>query len=176
MDNYIGQVMSFGGNFAPVGWKFCDGSLLQISQYQALFTLIGTAYGGDGVNTFALPDLRGRLPVGQGQGPGLSNYPLGSAAGVEAVALTQAQAVHAHPLNAVNTPGTTPNPGNGVTIAAVTGGATAYTSPSASDIKKEPLNTAVVSNTGSGVAHSNMMPTLGVSYVIAYQGIFPSQN
>src|SRR5881394_307932 len=89
---YIGEIRMFGGNFAPNGWAFCDGSLIAISENDALFNLIGTTYGGDGQNTFALPDLRGRIPVHQGQGPGISqNYTIGEVAGVENVTLTTQQ-------------------------------------------------------------------------------------
>src|SRR5258705_3958583 len=88
---FVGEIRMFGGNFAPAGWAFCDGSLIPISENDTLFNLIGTTYGGDGENTFALPDLRGRIPIHQGQGPGISNYLIGERAGVEDVTLTTQQ-------------------------------------------------------------------------------------
>src|SRR5579863_4237911 len=104
---YVGEVRMFGGNFAPSNWAFCNGQTMSISQYQVLFTLIGTTYGGDGQTTFNLPNLQGRLGVGMGQGGGLSNYVLGQSAGVEAVTLTTTtMAAHNHPLMASQTTAT----------------------------------------------------------------------
>ena len=97
---YVGEIRMFGGNFAPSSWAFCNGQTLAISQYQVLFTLIGTTYGGNGTTTFNLPNLQGQLAVGMGQGPGLSNYPIGQTGGVESVTLTTANmAAHNHPLD-----------------------------------------------------------------------------
>src|SRR5437868_2724707 len=110
---YLGNVILFGGNFAPVGWAFCDGSLISISQNDALYSLLGTTYGGDGVNTFGLPDLRGRIPVHQGQGSGLSNYVMGQQGGTEAVSLTSAMLpLHSHPVLSNSAAATTTDPTN----------------------------------------------------------------
>src|SRR6266480_4776110 len=107
---YVGEIRIFAGNFAPAGWMFCEGQLLPISENETLFQLIGTTYGGDGQSTFNLPDLRGRVPVHQGQGNGLSNYTMGQQGGVEQVTLaTQETPAHTHPLVASTSPGTTPN-------------------------------------------------------------------
>src|SRR3712207_483459 len=113
MPPYIGEIRMFGGNFAPVGWAFCEGQTLPISENDALFTLIGTTYGGDGEETFNLPDLQGRIPVHQGTGPGLSSYVIGEAAGVESVTLTTQQIpVHNHAFIASTATGTQNTPVN----------------------------------------------------------------
>src|SRR5262245_29652358 len=111
MDNYLGEIRLFAGNFAPRGWRFCDGGLLPIAENDALFNLLGTTYGGDGVSTFALPDLRGRVAIGQGTGPGLTNRPLGEPGGTESVTLVLGQCpAHTHQLFATNAPATTASP------------------------------------------------------------------
>lgn len=116
---FIGEIRMFGSNFAPAGWMFCNGQTLSIAQYTALFSLIGTTYGGNGTSTFNLPDLRGRLPVHQGQGPGLSFYTIGQAAGVETVALNSTQMPqHSHALMASTATATLSSPTNNVTGAA----------------------------------------------------------
>jgi microcystin-dependent protein len=161
---FIGEIRMFGGNFAPFGWAFCDGQVLPISQYNALFALIGTTYGGDGQNTFNLPDLRGRLPVHQGSG-----FTIGQSAGSETVTLTVNQMPqHTHPVSAR----TSANAGS--PSGAMYGGnttATIYTpNPSA------PMNAAMVGIGGGSQPHGNMMPYGVVSFIIALEGIFPSRN
>lgn len=168
---FIGEVRVVGYNFAPVGWAFCDGSLLPIAQYDALFALIGTTYGGDGQTTFALPDLRGRTPIHMGAGAGLSSHFLGESFGSEAVALTeQTTPSHYHPVNASSQPGTQSVPDGAYWAASSTGesqyAAAANTSMSA----------AASASVGGSLPHSNMMPFLAVSFIIATEGIFPSQN
>src|SRR5437868_3362158 len=112
---FVGEIRMFGGNFAPAGWAFCNGQLLAISENDTLFNLIGTTYGGDGQNTFALPDLRGRVPVHMGQGPGLSNYIIGQNGGVETVTVTIAQIPqHTHPAMAQSEPGNQTSPTGGL--------------------------------------------------------------
>ena len=119
MDPYIGQILLVPFNFAPNGWAFCNGQLLPISQYTALFALLGTTYGGNGVSNFALPDLRGRVPVGFTQGPGLSNYVLGELGGAESVTLQVTQIpAHNHQLQAANVAATQPNPSGNVLASA----------------------------------------------------------
>jgi microcystin-dependent protein len=168
---YIGQIMPFAGTFAPSGWALCDGSLLPISQYSALFSLIGTYYGGDGQTTFALPDLRSRVPIHQGQGPGLSSYVIGQNGGAEAVTLTTAQLpAHTHPTMGNSDAGTSPDPTGGVWASGPTStyiaGASANTN----------MNPTSISGSGGGQAHDNMLPYLALNFCIALEGIYPSQS
>jgi len=159
----------FGGNFAPVGWAFCDGSLQSIDQNDALFALIGTTYGGDGQVTFGLPDMRGRIPIHQGTGPGLSSYVMGQTAGVESVTLTGIQAGHTHAITANNKTGSSTTPaGNIVAGTAVN----PYTSGS-TDVT---MGASTIGTAGGSQPHENMMPYLAVTFVISLFGIFPSQN
>jgi microcystin-dependent protein len=168
---YIGEIRLFAGNFAPAGWMFCEGQLIPISENDALFTLIGTTYGGDGQNTFALPDLRGRVPIHQGQGPGISNnYILGEALGAEEVTLTvQNLPVHSHQaLCHAGGSNNTTNPQNAVwNISDVI----QYTSiaPNAS------MHSSTVAPVGGSQPHENMTPFLGIYYIISLFGIFPAQ-
>lgn len=177
MDPYVGEIRMFAGNFAPVGWFFCDGSLLSISQYQVLFSLLGTTYGGDGTTTFALPDLRGRIPVGVGQGTGLSNYVLGQQAGAETVTLASANLpVHTHSLNASTAAATTATPGTGVVPAKCTAGYVGYLSPTAAGASTKTLAPASVTNSPGGQPHANVMPGVCLNFIISSQGIYPSRN
>lgn len=163
---FIGEIMLFAGNFEPKGWAFCDGRLLPIAQHTALFSILGTTYGGDGKTTFALPDLRGRAPIGQGQGPGLSNYSLGEMGGQESVTLTAAQMpAHNH---AFSDAGQQPS-GDAVRV---------QTGNSQTKIQQTTgsSSSGVTQNTGGSQPHENRQPYLGVNYVIALQGIFPSRN
>ena len=160
---YIGEIRMFGGNFAPVGWAFCNGQTLSISQNSALFNLIGTTYGGDGTQTFNLPDLQGRLPVHQGPG-----FVIGTKAGSETVTLTGSQVPgHTHGAGA-KLQGTTNTPGGNVYAG---GGPSLYkTNPGAQ------MNAATIGPNAGGQPHDNMMPFLTVSFIIALEGIYPSQN
>ncbi|HEX4853078.1 phage tail protein [Arenimonas sp.] len=171
---YIGEIRLFPYNFAPRDWIDCDGRLLPISQYDALFALIGTTYGGDGQSTFALPDLRGRLPIHQGTGPGLSNRVLGERAGTETVTLTQAQ-MPAHTHTAVATTGiaNAGAPGPTVLPGAVTN-QTQYVSDLTGAVPFA-MSPQAVSVAGSSQPHDNNMPTLTLRYCMAVFGIFPSQ-
>lgn len=169
---FIGEIKIIGANFAPVGYAFCDGQLLAIATYTALFTLLGTTYGGDGQTTFALPDLRGRVPLHQGTGSGLSPRVIGSQSGVEAVTLSAAQMpTHTHPVSATNVVATKTDPANNV-WAYDGGGATACysASPNAS------MSAAALTPSGGSQPHDNMQPYLGINYIIALEGIFPTQN
>lgn len=167
---YIGEIRMFGGNFAPLGWMFCEGQVLAISQYDTLFSLIGTTYGGDGQTTFALPDLRGRIPVHQGQGPGLTNRVMGEASGVESVTLAENQMpAHSHSLLANSGEAIMPQPTNNVL-----GQSHSQTYRGQTPITA--LNAAALSSTGSGLPHDNIMPYLCISFIIAVEGIFPSQS
>jgi microcystin-dependent protein len=167
---YIGEIRLFGGNFAPQGWAFCNGSLVPISEFEALFNLIGTTYGGDGQTTFALPDLRGRVPVHQGTGPGgLSNRVIGEMGGVESVTLNSNQLpAHGHTLNATTTPATSAATVGGLTAASAT---TLFygSAPGGGDMAPQALLA-----TGGGQPHNNIAPSLGLSYIISLFGIFPS--
>lgn len=165
---FIGQITLFGGNFAPRGWAFCSGQLLSISQNTALFSILGTTYGGNGQTTFALPDLRGRVPVHPGQGPGLANRTLGESSGNENVTLqTEQIPAHGHLFRATTTSANSRIP-TGRILAA---GPNAY--GNGADTQ---LSNNVVRNTGGGQPHNNMQPWLGVNYIIALEGIFPSRN
>ncbi|MEX1366849.1 MAG: tail fiber protein [Nannocystaceae bacterium] len=158
----------FGGNFAPRGWALCDGQLLAISSHSSLFSILGTTYGGDGVSTFGLPDLRGRAPVHAGHGPGLSNYRLGEKTGAETVTLTTNQIpAHTHQLEAVGSPATSSDArNNGL------GSAEIYVAGN----PEAQMNPASIRNTGGGQSHNNIQPVLAVNYIIALVGLYPSRD
>ena len=180
---FIAEIIMFGGNFAPRNWAYCDGQLLSVSSNTALFSLLGTTYGGDGRTTFGLPDLRGRTAIGPRQGPGLSNYRLGERGGVQSVTLTVAQMPsHGHTatatatLSGTNALGNSAVPG-GNTLASK--GRTNIYSTNAPDVDMhaDSVNvTASVANTGGSQAHENRMPFLAINHIIALQGIYPSRN
>jgi microcystin-dependent protein len=171
-DQYIGEIRMFAGNFAPVDWALCDGRLLSISEYSALFALIGTTYGGDGVSTFALPNLQGRIPIHAGSGPGLSPRQLGEMAGAETVTLTSStMPQHTHDFMAsTETAAATDPTGN---VLAAPPGISLY-------IKEAPARPlsqdAIGPSPGGGQPHENMQPYLCVSFIIALQGIFPPRS
>jgi len=170
---FVGQLMLVPFNFNPRGWAFCQGQLLAISQNTALFSLLGTSYGGDGKSTYALPNLQGRVPVGFGQGPGLSDYVLGQSAGEDTVTLLNNEMPqHTHAPLADGGPGGTDSPVNG-TPARLIGG-TPY-APSNSSLNQQ-MNTSVVQPAGSSLPHNNLMPYLTLNWIIALQGVFPSRN
>ena len=169
-DPFVGEVMMFAGNFAPQGWADCNGQLLPISQNDALFSLIGTTYGGDGIQTFALPDLRGRTPVHAGSGPGMSTRTLGETGGSESVTLSAAQMPsHTHTLRAAAA-ASTGTPGGAVALAQ-TSGAKVYRAPSNPVTMGNGLASA-----GGGQPHDNRQPYLGVRFIMALEGIYPSRN
>jgi len=160
---YVGEIRMFAGNFAPAGWMFCEGQLLPISENETLFQLIGTTYGGDGQSTFALPDLRGRLPLHQGNG-----FILAETGGVEEVTLTVNQIPsHRHALLASGDPSSSRSPSGHVLGRAT---ADAY----ASEYTPDTLLSQSVGAAGSGQPHSNMQPYLCVHFIISLYGIFPS--
>lgn len=178
---FVGEIQIFAGNFAPVGWAICDGSLRSIAENDVLFALIGTTYGGDGVTTFALPDLRGRIPVDQGQGPGLSNYAMGQMAGTESVTLTTAQIpAHSH-TEAITLPvssalGDKDTPVNNYfTVNPSRGSEFSANHPNAQ--MGSALNISGNSDvSGSNQPHENRMPYLVVNYIISLYGIYPTPN
>jgi len=156
----------FAGNFAPQGWALCNGQSLAISQNDALFTLLGTTYGGDGVNTFNLPDLRGRMPMHQG-----GNFVIGQSAGTETVTLTTQQLpAHTHQATAVT------ETGNQLAPAGNVWAASSLNQFSTSNPPPNAMNPGALATTGGSQPHDNVMPYLAVSFIIALQGIFPSRN
>ncbi len=160
---FVGEIRMFGGNFAPVGWAFCNGALMSIAEFTVLFQLIGTTYGGDGQNTFALPDLRGRLPLHQG-----NSFVIGQLAGTETVTLITGQMPqHTHQVVARTTAAAASPSGN------VYGG---NTDSIYSATPTAPMNAAMIGLGGGSQPHSNMMPYLAVNFIISLEGIFPSQN
>jgi microcystin-dependent protein len=166
---YVGEIRMFAGNFGPAGWMFCDGTLLPISENETLFNLIGTTYGGDGQQTFALPDLRGRIPLHHGTAQ--SAYVLAESGGAEQVTLTTQQTpAHGHVLAATTSIGTQPNPGGN--LLANSQGPQPY-------IQENPdnsLNQQMLTQAGGGQPHDNRQPYLGISFIISLFGIFPSQT
>lgn len=167
---FVGEIRMFAGNFAPRGWAFCDGQLLAVSQNDALFSLLGTIYGGDGRTTFGLPDMRGRIPLHQGTGPGLSPRRLGSKGGLEQVTLTSNQLPsHNHTITASSADDKTDN--NPVGRVLAVSGAKIYGEDHALD-----MNSSAISNTGGSSPHTNLMPALCVNFIVALLGIYPSRN
>ncbi|MFZ0008267.1 MAG: tail fiber protein [Steroidobacteraceae bacterium] len=166
---FLGEIRMFGGNFAPQGWMMCAGQTLPISQYTALFSLMGTTYGGNGTSTFQLPDLQSRVPIHQGQASSGSNYVLGQVAGTETVTLTTAQLpAHRHPFVGSGSAAQTPN-GN---VLASPSGDPLYTS----NTPDSTLGGGSTVAAGSSSPHNNLMPYLALTYIIAVQGIYPSRS
>ncbi|QBK31404.1 phage tail protein [Roseitalea porphyridii] len=167
---FVGEIRMFAGNFAPRGWAFCDGQLLAVSQNDALFSLLGTIYGGDGRTTFGLPDLRGRLPIHAGHGPGLSERRLGAKSGAEKVTLTVNQLPsHTHPLQASTGAAVSRQPA-GQTMATAEGSIYSRTTA------PEMLSSDSITNTGGSRSHTNLMPFLCVHFIVALFGIYPSRH
>jgi microcystin-dependent protein len=165
---YVGEIRMFAGNFAPAGWMFCEGQLLPISEYETLFNLIGTTYGGDGQSTFALPDLRGRIPLHFGNG-----FTLAETGGVETVTLTVSQIpAHSHPFLATSNQASDSNPS--AKLPGVSASATA--SPYGTDAPRTNLQPSSISSTGGSQPHNNFQPYLCVDFIISLFGIFPSQT
>lgn len=172
MEAFIASIILFGGNFAPRGWAFCQGQLLPIAQYSALFTILGTTYGGDGQTTFALPDLRGRVPIHPGQGPGLSNRSLGERGGSETITLNVSQMpAHNHTLNAVTETGTVGAPA-GASLAA-TGALDPEYRIGGTGVGMAASSIGVA---GGSQPHTNMQPYLALNYIICLEGLYPSQS
>lgn len=200
MDPFIAQIMMFGGNFAPRGWAFCDGQLLSIAQHTALFSLLGTTYGGDGRTTFGLPDLRGRVPVHPGHGPGLTPRHLGERSGAETNTLTTTQMpTHFHTINAGGASGSTANlkategagntasPASAKSVASqIVIGRDTYNILSSNDPTTKVVGAVTdisaggvptqTDNAGGGQAINNMQPYTCVNFIIALEGIYPSRG
>ena len=174
-DQFVGEIRSVSYNFAPVGWALCDGQFLSIAQNTALFSLLGTTYGGDGKSVFALPDLRGACPVQSGQGPGLSYIDLGETGGAAAVTLlTQQMAAHTHGIGAVDAAGTQNTPAAAALAEARTGRVTELQyGPGTTAV---PMSPRMLAQAGGSQPHNNMPPFLVVNFIIALQGIYPPRS
>lgn len=171
MDPYIGEIRMFGGNFAPRGWAFCNGQILSIAQNTALFSLLGTTYGGNGQTTFALPNLQGRIPLHAGQGPGLTPRSLGEESGSPTVTLiTNEMPLHGHSMSANQAPGNNPSPENNYWAMS-----SRRDTPYANNADTA-MSPQAVAPAGNGQPHDNMQPYLAVSYIIALQGIYPPRS
>lgn len=172
-DPFVAEIRVFPFNFAPRGWAWCDGQLLPLSQNTALFSLLGTTYGGNGKSNFALPDLQGRVPMHPGQGPGLSLHDLGETGGSETVSLLESEMPsHAHALNCLPAPGDIPNPA-GRSIARVIG-ATPYLAPAGAPLVS--LAAEFAAPAGGDQPHNNLQPYLTFYFNIALQGVFPPRT
>ncbi|HMI51169.1 MAG TPA: tail fiber protein [Candidatus Saccharimonadales bacterium] len=170
---FVAEIRIFAGNFAPTGWAMCNGQVLPISQNTALFSLLGTTYGGDGKSTFALPNLQGLAPLHQGQGPGLSLRDLGEIGGEQSVTLLESEIpAHSHGVRAA-TSGNLPGPSNNVWASGLKGHPASY-APAKSPAAQ--LNLNAVSQTGSSFPHNNMSPYLCLTFIIALQGVFPPRG
>jgi microcystin-dependent protein len=172
-DPFVAEIRMFAGNFAPRGWAQCNGQLLPISQNTALFSLLGTFYGGDGKSTFALPNLQGSVPVGQGQGPGLSDYFIGQQGGSQTITLLQSEMPsHSHQVQAYNAdPALVATPSPQMVLGKAAGGP----SPYRTDQNNTTMSLQACSIAGGGLPHNNLMPYLTVTFIIAMQGVFPAR-
>ncbi|HTL97926.1 MAG TPA: tail fiber protein [Holophagaceae bacterium] len=174
---FVGAITIFAGNFAPSGWAFCDGRLINISDNTALYSLLGTTYGGDGVNTFALPDLRGRFPIHQGQGLGLSPYVIGETTGQSEVTLATSQIPsHGHALYATGANATTNSASGNLLAKPVQPGSSANVSAFATAGAAVQMNGNAITPAGGSQPHDNMPPYLALNYIIALFGVYPSRN
>jgi microcystin-dependent protein len=170
---FLSEIRIFAGNFAPRGNAFCAGQIMSIAQNTALFSLLGTNYGGNGQTTFALPDLRSRVPMHWGSGAGLTPHVIGEQSGSESVTLLQTEIPqHTHNVAASSGVATVSEAASDVVLARSADGATAYVASA----PNTPLSPLTVGITGSGQPHNNLMPYLAINYIIALQGIFPSRN
>jgi microcystin-dependent protein len=175
-DPFIGEIRMFGGNFAPTGWAMCDGQLLPISQNAALFSILGTYFGGNGTTNFALPDLRGRVPIHQGQGPGLSPYAVGENAGTENVTLTSNQMpIHTHVVHVDGTGGGKNSPSGNFLGTVATGAQEKMYSASTGNANAT-MNPGMIAPAGGNLPVPIIQPFECVTFIIALVGIFPSRN
>jgi microcystin-dependent protein len=171
---FVAEVRIFTGNFAPTGWAQCNGQLMPISQNTALFSLLGTVYGGDGKSTFALPDLQGSAPMQAGQGPGLSLRDLGEIAGEQTVTLLQTEMpAHAHTAQGSTGSDQTTPVQNNAWASGLKGHAPGYSPVSNNTAQMNPFGTSIA---GGNLPHNNMMPFLGLTFIIALQGVFPARS
>jgi microcystin-dependent protein len=174
---FVAEIRIFGFNFAPRGWAFCDGQILPLSQNTALFSLLGTTYGGDGKSNFALPNMQGNVPMHPGQGPGLNLHQLGETGGSQTVTLLQSEVpAHTHTINCIDgsrVGGQIGQPGNAILVKTPGTPANAFVSGGS---QNQTLNFNSVSVVGSGFPHNNMMPYLGMNFCIALQGVYPPRS
>ena len=183
MEGLVGEIRAFAGNYAPVNWLICGGYLLPIieEEYQQLFSLIGTTYGGDGRTTFRIPDLRSKMAIGKGQGSGLTYRQLGLGSGASDVTLTtETMPAHNHLVRTssassgnVEEPSSTTSPG---VLESPVGTAYGYLKSTASGINKKNLNAETIQDAGNGYSHNNMMPCIAINYIICYKGIYPARS
>jgi microcystin-dependent protein len=172
MAAYVGEIRMFAGNFAPAGWMFCEGQTLPISENDVLFQLIGTTYGGDGEETFNLPNLASRVPIHMGTGPDGTTYQIGEMAGTEQETLSVQQIPsHTHPLTGSTANGTATNPGGNVLA-----GSASSVQPYVSDTPSDPMNSQMIGPSGGSQPHENVQPFLCINYIISLFGVFPSQT
>lgn len=172
---FVAEIRMFAGNFAPTGWATCDGQIMSISQNTALFSLLGTTYGGNGTSNFALPNLQDSAPIHQGQGPGLSNYILGQTGGEQNVTLLTSQMPsHAHALNCSNTNGNQPSPSGNLWAKAHLSKASENIYAATSDSTH--MNAGAIGASGGGQPHNNMPPYLCLTFIIALQGVYPPRS
>lgn len=170
-DQFVGEIRMFAGNYAPVGWAFCNGQLISIAANEALYSLLGTTYGGDGTTNFGLPNLMGRLPVGQGAGPGLTPRNLGQAGGSETVTLVATQmTAHSHQAGGQSANGTEGSPVNEFWATASQFQRYSSTAPDVA------MNPGAIGLVGGNQPHENRMPALTASFIIALDGIYPSRS
>ena len=173
MDPFVAEIRIFAGNFAPTGWALCDGQLMPISQNTALFSLLGTTYGGDGKSTFALPNLQGCVPMQAGQGPGLSLRDLGETGGEQTVTLLVTEMpAHSHTVQCLSAGEGDNSPQNAVWAGGGRGAPPIYT-PTGNNVQMNPFATSI---TGGNLPHNNMPPFLGLTFIIALQGVFPARS
>ena len=183
-DGYLGEIRLFAGNFAPRGWHYCDGALLPLADNEALFSLLGTDYGGDGRSTFGLPDFRGRIPVGVGTGTGLTERWLGQKGGAETSSLgLDNLPTHTHAVLATDTEGNVQNPTDAImalSYGQMQQGGSTYTGQNLNFTKAPStiveMSSKTVGNEGGSTQHNNMQPFLGINYVICLQGQYPSRH
>jgi microcystin-dependent protein len=178
MDPYLAEIRMFAGNFAPRNWAFCNGQLMAISQNTALFSLLGTTYGGNGTTTFALPNLQGAAPMHAGQGIGLSDRVLGEESGTTTVTLNSAEmAAHSHALHGNTTLATSDDPSGAIYARGETGGTPAtQVWPYTTAAPDTNMSATALSLTGGGLPHNNVMPYLTVNFIIALAGVFPPRG
>lgn len=179
MEGYIGEIRLFGGNFAPLGWAFCDGTLYSIAEYTTVYSILGTTFGGDGRVTFAVPDLRGRIAVGTGQGAGLSPIDLGETGGTETVTMTSAQMpAHTHTAAATiafpcfSDEGNTGSPAGNI----LAGSEAAYSTQAPDTFIAPATTTGSISSVGSNVPFSIVQPVLATNYIICLEGYYPPRQ
>jgi microcystin-dependent protein len=175
---FLGQLMLVPYNFAPQGWAFCEGQTLPISQNTALFSLLGTTYGGNGTSTFQLPNLQGCVPVGQGQGPSLSPYDLGETAGSSSVTvLTSQMPAHTHIIPAAAAAGHEATPGTGYALGSGSRGTVpAYVTPAIQTEHPVTMSANLCGDVGGSQPHNNLMPYVVMNYIIALTGIYPARS